>query len=108
MWRISRLEAIPVELDFTSSGGSRLASNAIHAGDVRLINALDLVEFDPSGTQVHVCSCCGVSQCEPSSRVASHIEFWLDLPGVPAWRAFGRTDTGVVMVVDDLVIAPAG
>jgi hypothetical protein len=243
MWRINTLEAIPVELDFSSSGGSRHASHAIHAGDVRLVNALDLVDFDPGGTQVHVCSCCGISHCEPgnwvalrrlgefvvwvpalghmepgdwerneysppgfmarfgapyfvpraweqlrawredvpdiselpalssreavralqwsaprrilgkypakpqlhreglvavtngdletevravdetlaryfdcddalqiqpSFRVASHIEFWLDLPSVPAWRAFGRADTGVVMVVDDVAITPAG
>ena len=49
----------------------------------------------------------GPLQILPSSRVASHIEFWLDLPGVPAWRAFGRGDTGVVMVVDDLAVMPA-
>jgi hypothetical protein len=239
MWRIDTLERIAVELDFSSSGGSRHASTAIHAGDVRLINALDLVEFDPGGTQVQVCSYCGISHCEPgnwavlrrlgefvvwvpafaqmeagdwerqeysppgfmaslgapcfspaawqqlrasrqgvpdlselpplssheavralqwsaprrvlgtypakpqlhrealvavtdgvlehevravndalswffdsqgpiqilpSSGIVSHIEFWLELPGVPAWRAFGRADTGVVMVVDDVAL----
>ena len=241
MWRIDTLEAVPVELDFSSSGQGRHTSTAIHADDVPLINAIDLVEFDAGGTQVHVCACCGYSQCEsgnwvalrrlgefvvwvpalermeagdwereeysppgflaspgapfftpaaweqlrgyradvpdiselpplcsreavrtlqwsaprrildvypaeprlqregltavtrgdletearavdealtwytdqdvplqivPSSRVASHIEFWLDLPGAPAWRAFGRTDSGVVMFMDDLAVSP--
>jgi hypothetical protein len=45
-------------------------------------------------------------QILPSTTVVSPVEFWLDLPGVPAWRSFGRTDAGVVMVVDDLPIAP--
>ncbi len=70
MWLIHAISGIPVEFDFSSSGQSPHTSTAIEAAGVRLINALDLVEFDPLGTQVHVCSCCGYSHCESGNWVA--------------------------------------
>src|SRR5687767_8836518 len=66
---------------FSSSGQSPHLSSAIEAAGVRLINALDLVDFDTSGTQVHVCSCCGCSSCESGN-----------------WVALRRLDTFVVWV----------
>jgi hypothetical protein len=70
MWCIDTLEAVPVELDFSSSGQGRRSARALHANGVCLVNALDLVEFDTPATQVHVCSSCGYSQCEPGNWVA--------------------------------------
>ena len=70
MWRVEDFDVKPVEFDFSSSGQGRHVSSAIEAAGIRLVNALDLVEFDPASTQVHLCSCCGFSYCEPRNWVA--------------------------------------
>lgn len=69
MWRVEALSAVPVALDFSSSTGRAHASTAIQAGSVRLINALDLIEFDPEATQVHVCNHCGSAGCQSGGWV---------------------------------------
>jgi hypothetical protein len=85
MRRIEALVAVPIALDFSSSRGGRHASTSVHAGDVRLINALDLIEFDVSATQVLVCEACGHVGCEPGGWVALRRfgEFVVWVPAFP-------------------------
>jgi hypothetical protein len=35
------------------------------------------------------------------ASVSSRIEFWLDLPGVPMWNAFARSEAGIVLLLDE-------
>jgi len=35
------------------------------------------------------------------ASMSSRIEFWLDLPGVPRWNAFARSEAGIVLLFDD-------
>jgi hypothetical protein len=70
MWCIDALEVVPAEFDFSGSGQGRHNTRALYRTGVCLINALDLIEFEPAATQVHVCSSCGVGHCEPGNWVA--------------------------------------
>jgi len=64
MWRVQRVEAVPVELDFSSSGQERIAATAVRAGGVRLFNAIEFVGFESGAMQVYTCECCGCTGCE--------------------------------------------
>lgn len=70
MWRVEDIEAIPVELDFSSSGQGRRSATAIETTGVRLFNAIELVDVEPTATQVEVCECCGYSRCSPGGWIA--------------------------------------
>jgi hypothetical protein len=49
---------------------------------------------------------CDVLDIVPAQEVRSRIEFWLDIPGVPGWTAFGRSDKGVVLIFgEELVLS---
>ena len=48
MWSIEDIEASPIELDFSSSGGGRRAATAVSAAGVRLFNAIELVDANAS------------------------------------------------------------
>jgi hypothetical protein len=56
MWSVEDIEAIPVELDFSSSGQGRRSATAIETAGVRLFNAIELVDVEPTATQVEVCA----------------------------------------------------
>jgi len=70
MWNIDQIEKIPVTLDYGTSGQGCLAATAIEAEGVRLFNAIELVDFEASPTQVIVCESCGVLHCAPGGCVA--------------------------------------
>jgi hypothetical protein len=86
MWSVEAIdiEASTVELDFSSSGQGRRASTAVSAAGIRLFNAIELVDVDPSATQVEVCECCGVPQCAPGGWVAFR-RIGERVVWVPAW-----------------------
>ena len=114
MWRVDTFEMMPVELDFSSSGQSRHSTIGIHAAGVCLIKALDLVEFDPAGTQVHVCSCCGFSHCAPGNWVALRRlgEFVVWVPAVAQieggeWERQEYSPPGFVSRLGAPLFAPA-
>ena len=89
MWRVEDIEAIPIELDFSSSGQGRRSATAIEAAGIRLINAIELVAVEPTATQVEVCECCGYSHCSPGGwiafrRIGDHV-IW-----IPAWDEMAK------------------
>jgi hypothetical protein len=86
MWSVEDIEASAVELDFSSSGQGRRAATAVSASSVRLFNAIELVKFEPSATQVEVCECCGTPRCSPGGWVAFR-RIGGRVVWVPAWDA---------------------
>lgn len=70
MWNVEHLEAVPVELDFSSSGQRRRSATAIETSGVCLFNAIELVQVEATAAQVQVCECCGFSHCSPGGWVA--------------------------------------
>jgi hypothetical protein len=84
MWSVEDIEARAVELDFSSSGQGRRAATAVRAAGVRLFNAIELVEVDPSATQVEVCECCGIPHCSRGGWVAFR-RIGERVVWVPAW-----------------------
>ena len=89
MWSIDTIDAIPVELDFSSSGQGRRSATAIQAGEIRLVNAIELVDVDPSATQVFVCGDCGIPCCQPGGwvvfrRIGERVAW------IPAWDEMAK------------------
>lgn len=84
MWNVEDLEAVPVKLDFSSSGQGRRSATAIETAGVRLFNAIELIDVEATTTQVAVCESCGVSHCSPGGwvtfrRIGDRV-VW-----IPAW-----------------------
>lgn len=84
MWNVENFKVVPVELDFSSSGQGRRSATAIETIGVRLFNAIELICFEATATQVEVCECCGISHCAPGGwvafrRIADRV-VW-----IPAW-----------------------
>ena len=136
MWSVEAIdiESSAVELDFSSSGQGRRAATAV-GGGIRLFNAIELVDVEPSATQVEVCECCGLPHCSPGGWVAfsasarewsgsrpgtkwrnamgdismAPIEFWLGLPGTPSWRGLGHIEAQTCFLIDGgLALVPRG
>jgi hypothetical protein len=84
MWSVEDIEAIPVELDFSSSGQGRRSATAIETAGVRLFNAIELVDVEPTATQVEVCECCGYSRCSPGGWIAFR-RIGDKVVWIPAW-----------------------
>lgn len=86
MWSVEAtdIEASAVALDFSSSGQGRRAATAVGAAGVRLFNAIELVDVEPSATQVEVCECCGVPHCSPGGWVAFR-RIGERVVWIPAW-----------------------
>ncbi len=70
MWNVEDIEVSTVDLDFFSSGQGRRRATAVGAAGVRLCNAIELVQVEPTATQVGVCECCGVTRCSPGGWVS--------------------------------------
>lgn len=69
MWRIENPELRSGKLDFTSSGYDWQEVTQLFAGDVQLINAVELVNWDSDDTQVLICEACGFDHCKPGDWV---------------------------------------
>ncbi|MEO1246214.1 MAG: hypothetical protein AAFX56_11090 [Pseudomonadota bacterium] len=57
-------------LDFSSSGQGRFEATEVFAGDTKIVNAIELLDFSDGLVQVLVCEACGITGCEPGSWVA--------------------------------------
>ncbi|HET8783658.1 MAG TPA: hypothetical protein VFM63_14695 [Pyrinomonadaceae bacterium] len=65
MWRIENLELRPGTLDFTSSEQGWRKVTQLFAGEVKLINAVELVSWDlEDDTQFLICEACGMEHCK--------------------------------------------
>ena len=89
MWNVEDIEAVPVELDFTSSGQGRCSATAIETSGVRLFNAIELIDVEATATQVEVCECCGFSHCSPGGWVAFR-RIGDKVVWIPAWDRMER------------------
>ena len=89
MWIVGQLRFRAVELDFTSSFGTRRAATAVDADGVTLFNAIDLIDVDEHRMQVEVCGCCGYAGCSPGGwvelRRVDELVVW-----IPAWTVLSQ------------------
>lgn len=85
MWTVDQIAPIAVDLDFSSSGQGRRSATAIDCDGTRLVNALELVEFDAPATQVYVCSQCGQPHCESGGWVTMR-RLGTSVVWTPAWN----------------------
>lgn len=70
MWQIENPEIIPATLDFTSSQQGKRQVQQLFSNGTKLINALELVDWDAEDTQFLVCEECGTMHCEPGNWVS--------------------------------------
>ena len=89
MWNVENLEAVPVELDFSSSGQGRRSATAIESAGVRLVNAIELIDVEATATQVEVCESCGISHCSRGGWVAFR-RIGDRVVWIPAWDRMER------------------
>ena len=81
MWRVENPELRPATLDFRSSGQGWRHVTQLFAGELQLINAIELVEWDEDECQFLVCEECGITHCKPGD-----------------WVRVRRTDSRVVIL----------
>ena len=70
MWKIESLEIKPAILDFSSSAQGKLQVSRLLSGDIELINALELIDWDSKDIQVLICEDCGYVHCKPGDWVS--------------------------------------
>lgn len=70
MWHVKNPEIKPATLDFSSSGQSQLLVSQLFSDGVKLINAVELVDWDSKDTQFLVCEACGMTHCESGDWVS--------------------------------------
>jgi hypothetical protein len=95
MWHIENPELRPATLDFTSSEQGLYEVTQLFAGDVQLINAIELVEWDEEEAQFLICEDCGFSHCKPGDwvRVRRSDSLVLILPSLNYVRPEREEDT---------------
>jgi hypothetical protein len=88
MWRVREIEARAIELDFRSSGQGRRTHTSLFGDGRRLVNAADLIEFDPTldRVQVVVCEDCGITNCAPGGWICQR-RVEADVLWLPAFAA---------------------
>ena len=69
MWPVDDIELRDVQLDFGSSSGGHIRTQAIYAGDTCLVNAISFAELGNDPTQLMVCEACGTVQCQSGGWV---------------------------------------
>ena len=70
MWEIKNPEIRPATLDFTSSEQGKLQVVQLFSGNTKLINALELVDWDTEDSQFLVCEECGFTHCKVGDWVS--------------------------------------
>lgn len=94
MWLIDIFESATTTLDFKSSGQGWYQATTIRRGDTELINALELVHFDPDETQVRICEQCGTNGCDWGNWISIRrlaLDWVVWLPVWPKLEAGGRS-----------------
>lgn len=70
MWQIKNLEIKPATLDFTSSQQGKPQVLQLFSDGIKLINALEFVDWDRDDTQFLVCEECGIPHCKSGNWVS--------------------------------------
>ena len=70
MWQIKNLEIKPATLDFTSSEQGTREVHQLFSDNIKLINALELIDWTPEHTQFLVCEECGITHCKRGNWVS--------------------------------------
>jgi hypothetical protein len=70
MWQINSVEAKPAILDFGSSGQNKIHVVQLFSDGVKLVNELELVDWDAEETQVLICEACGYTHCKSGDWVS--------------------------------------
>ena len=70
MWQIKNTELKPSTLDFGSSGQGTCPVWQLFSEGIELINALELVDWDPEQTQFLICEECGYTFCKSRDWVS--------------------------------------
>lgn len=70
MWQINNPEIRPTALDFGSSGQDKRPVSQLFAEGIKLINALELIEWAEEDSQFLICEGCGMPGCKPGDWVS--------------------------------------
>jgi hypothetical protein len=70
MWHVNNLEIKPATLDFSSSGQAKREVSQLVSGELQLINAIELVDWDSEDTQFLICEACGITHCKSGDWVS--------------------------------------
>ena len=70
MWQIKNPEIRPSSLDFGSSGRDKRTVFQLFAEGIKLINALEIVDWDEENSQFLICEGCGMTGCKPGDWVS--------------------------------------
>lgn len=70
MWQIKNPELRPSALDFGSSGQGKRPVFQLFADGIKLINALELVDWDVEDSQFLICEACGFTNCKSGDWVS--------------------------------------
>ena len=81
MWHIKSFELKSAMLDLGSSGQSKFVVSQLFSNDIKLVNALELIDWDSEDTQVLICEACGYTHCKSGD-----------------WVSFRRTGSLVLML----------
>jgi hypothetical protein len=70
MWQILNPEIRKATLDFSSSEQGKINVSQLYSGDIQLINAIELVNWDLAEDQFLVCEACGYVHCKSGDWVS--------------------------------------
>jgi hypothetical protein len=70
VWEIRNPEIRPSKLDFSSSGQGKRDVFQLFAGDIKLINAIELVGWNEADSQFLICEACGMPGCKSRDWVS--------------------------------------
>lgn len=94
MWNVDQIVRVPVEVLSSSPDRKRLAATAVEAEGVRLVNAVELVVFESSATQVEICEGCGVPHCNEGGWIAIR-RIGENVVWIPAWNEMEESSWGI-------------
>lgn len=88
MWRIDDPKFESVTLDFSSSGQGHFQATQLISGDIKLMNAIELMDWDDDKVQVSICDHCGTVGCSSGGWIVfrSSGNFVLLMPAFDAMR----------------------
>lgn len=88
MWRLDNLKLEPMTLDFTSSGQGYFQATSLVNDGLKIVNALELVDWDDDKVQVSICDHCGTSGCSSGGWIVfrSTGDFILLMPAFEAMQ----------------------
>lgn len=85
MWQIRNPDITRSSLDFGLSGRDKFQVFQLFVEDIKLINALELVEWDDEHSQFLICEGCGYAGSRSDNEQV--ISFYLDAAAFTEWQA---------------------